>query len=460
MANELACLNCGKGFIPTCHITRQKFCSSECRVRYNNAKRYCTDTPVNECPEYGTPIQQIGEAGRWRQCEKEEACVPMKKSTVPSALLPGSGIVSASLLAQIMNSKYALALPFYRQEREQRRLGLPVSRQTMSNWVLAAGERWLLPVYHVLHKELLANEILHADETTLMVLREPERQALADELGEDGIQELAQRYAEAYEDCYDGDELDAYIEEICADAYAGMNRLPEAKTQIIQKAARQAQDAQQAAEENGGTRGPPEKYSINNTRRLSWKAQVNGYFSNDGSVRSSDSLYLGESDVDGVLNAPLYIPTSVINKAVRQPKGSRSAHALTKSDIMKLESGVRNAPAVIVNPARNAVVFVTENADASGSYIIASFDLNNNLFGETAHKLTSIHGQVNLPALFENLGADATIFVKNENKLNQMLPGNQILKSLELLAKVELDDGSVAENSGNVNEKFSASDGV
>ena len=63
----------------------------------------------------------------------------------------------------------------------------------MSNWVLTAGERWLLPVYHALHKELLANKILHADETTLMVLREPERQALADELGEDGIQELAQR---------------------------------------------------------------------------------------------------------------------------------------------------------------------------------------------------------------------------------------------------------------------------
>ena len=262
MANELACSNCGMGFTPTCHITRQKFSSSECRVRYNNAKRYYTDTPVNECPECGTPIQQSGEAGRWHQCEKEEACVPMKKSTVPPALLPGSGSVSASLLAQIMNSKYVLALPLYRQEQELRRLGLPVSRQTMSNWVLTAGERWLLPVYHALHKELLANEILHADETTLMVLREPERQALADELGEGGIRELAQRYAEAYDGCYDGAELDAYIEEICADAYAGMDRLPEAKTQIIQKAAQRAQGAQQTAEENGGTRGPPEKYSM------------------------------------------------------------------------------------------------------------------------------------------------------------------------------------------------------
>lgn len=121
--------------------------------------------------------EHIQTAYSCRQCERAETSVPMKKSTVPPALLPGSGIVSASLLAQIMNSKYVLALPLYRQEQELRRLGLPVSRQTMSNWVLTAGERWLLPVYHALHKELLANEILHADETTLMVLREPERQA-------------------------------------------------------------------------------------------------------------------------------------------------------------------------------------------------------------------------------------------------------------------------------------------
>jgi len=33
------CLNCGTPFEPTCHKTRQKFCSEACRFRYNNAKR-------------------------------------------------------------------------------------------------------------------------------------------------------------------------------------------------------------------------------------------------------------------------------------------------------------------------------------------------------------------------------------------------------------------------------------
>ena len=37
MAEELKCENCGQGFIPTCHITRQKYCSNECRYRYDGS---------------------------------------------------------------------------------------------------------------------------------------------------------------------------------------------------------------------------------------------------------------------------------------------------------------------------------------------------------------------------------------------------------------------------------------
>ena len=124
-----------------------------------------------------------------------------------------------------------------------------------SVWVNATAKKWSV-------QQLADHEAFHRQVQDAPYLMDSVRAALADELGEDGIQELAQKYAEAYEGCYDAEELDAYIEEICADAYAGMDRLPEAKTQIIQKAAQRAQDAQQAAEENGETRGPPEKYSM------------------------------------------------------------------------------------------------------------------------------------------------------------------------------------------------------
>lgn len=124
-----------------------------------------------------------------------------------------------------------------------------------SVWVNATAKKWSV-------QQLADHEAFHRQVQDAPGLLDSVRAVLADELGDSGIRELAQRYAEAYEGCYDGAELDAYIEEICADAYAGMDRFPEEKAKIIQKAARQAQEAQQAAEENGGTRGPPEKYSM------------------------------------------------------------------------------------------------------------------------------------------------------------------------------------------------------
>lgn len=108
-------------------------------------------------------------------------------------------------------------------------------------WINATSKKWTV-------EQLAKHEAFHHQIQDWPYAMDAVRQALADELGEDGIRELAQRYAEAYEGCYDGAELDAYIEEICADAYAGMDRLPEAKARIIQQAAERAQ-AEKAAQE-------------------------------------------------------------------------------------------------------------------------------------------------------------------------------------------------------------------
>ena len=122
-------------------------------------------------------------------------------------------------------------------------------------WVNATAKKWTV-------QQLADHEAFHRQLQDAPYLMDSVRAALVEQLGEAGLSELAARYAEAYEGCYDAEELDAYIEEICADAYAGMDRLPEEKARIIQKAAKSAQEAQQAAEKNGGTRGPPEKYSM------------------------------------------------------------------------------------------------------------------------------------------------------------------------------------------------------
>ena len=128
-------------------------------------------------PAKYTVVEHLQAVYSCRRCERENDHVPMKKSTVPAPLLPNSGIVSPSLLAHILNSKYTLALPLYRQEQELARIDVPISRQTMANWIMAAHERWFAEFVQVLRRELLSNEILHAGETTLTVLKEPGRKA-------------------------------------------------------------------------------------------------------------------------------------------------------------------------------------------------------------------------------------------------------------------------------------------
>lgn len=76
-----------------------------------------------------------------------------------------------------MTQKYVMGSPLYRLEMDFARSGYSLSRQTMSNWVIYAANAWLKPIYDRLHSELVSKEILHADETTLQVLHEPERKA-------------------------------------------------------------------------------------------------------------------------------------------------------------------------------------------------------------------------------------------------------------------------------------------
>lgn len=112
-----------------------------------------------------------------RCCDKEGIEGFIKKADSPKALIPKS-VVSPSVMAYIINQKYTNALPLYRQEQEFKRYGLELSRQNLANWTIK-GADLLKPLMMLMKKELLSNDLLHADETTLEVLHEPGRAATA-----------------------------------------------------------------------------------------------------------------------------------------------------------------------------------------------------------------------------------------------------------------------------------------
>jgi len=109
-----------------------------------------------------------------RRCEREEIKTPVVTTPMPNPVLPGS-LASPSAMAHIMTQKYVEGMPLYRQEASLSRLGVELSRQTLANWMIQGSNRWLTPLYERMHKHLLSESVLHADETTLQVLREPGR---------------------------------------------------------------------------------------------------------------------------------------------------------------------------------------------------------------------------------------------------------------------------------------------
>ncbi len=107
-----------------------------------------------------------------QNCNKEDIETPVVKAPREKNIIPGS-FATPEAIAHIMTQKFVMGSPLYRQEQEINQKGIHLSRQTMSNWILKATEDYLAPVYEQLHKELLARDVLHADETTLQVLHEP-----------------------------------------------------------------------------------------------------------------------------------------------------------------------------------------------------------------------------------------------------------------------------------------------
>ena len=111
-----------------------------------------------------------------RNCEKHGIEAPVVKAGAKEGLFRNS-IASASLVSDIIIKKYQQAQPLYRQEQALRLQGLRLSRQSMANWIVQAANQYLKPLYELLHEELLQRAVIHADETTLEVLKEPGRDA-------------------------------------------------------------------------------------------------------------------------------------------------------------------------------------------------------------------------------------------------------------------------------------------
>jgi transposase len=103
--------------------------------------------------------------GKW-VCAK---CETLVQAPVAPHIID-KGIPTAGLLAQVLVAKFLDHLPLYRQERIFERAGLAIARSTLAQWVGECGAQ-LQPLVDALTAELLKHDVLHADETSVAMLK-------------------------------------------------------------------------------------------------------------------------------------------------------------------------------------------------------------------------------------------------------------------------------------------------
>lgn len=103
-------------------------------------------------------------------CRKGVKLTPMPPQPIPKAL------ASAAMLAWIATSKYADALPLYRQSNILIRAGIELPRSTLANWMIRCG-KLVQPLINLMRDQMLEYGVIQMDETTVQVLKEDGKKA-------------------------------------------------------------------------------------------------------------------------------------------------------------------------------------------------------------------------------------------------------------------------------------------
>lgn len=230
-------------------------------------------------------------------------------------------------------------------------------RTGSSVWVCANDKAFTV-------EQIARHEAFHKMAEDVPGVLEAVRAQIASELGDEGLQALALRYAEAYEGCYGEDEIDRYVGEVCADAYAGLERFGEASKQAAD-AVWQTRQAKKSAEKPASPRGPPEDYSIETLpdgkqyvkadRQVifgddadSWSVQLEDYI--NGKIRRGQDVSLIGTDGQtllltatsaGKLSSQYTSDGRTMSKGAFEKKTNAAAHIDELATLSKRKGGIK-----------------------------------------------------------------------------------------------------------------------
>ena len=137
------------------HTRRKKRTRAEMTANVQHIRQVCEiENPV--CKECGGELTNIF------------------KAPAPASVMKKS-MATAGTVAYVMQQKYQLGIPLYRQEQYLKAEGVEIGRNTLANWIIRSSW-WFEPLWNRMKELLLQEKIIHADETPLRVLKRDRKQ--------------------------------------------------------------------------------------------------------------------------------------------------------------------------------------------------------------------------------------------------------------------------------------------
>lgn len=234
-AEEMTCRRCGHSL----EKIGREYIRKECEYIPAQVKvhEYYRATYVCRSCEDGMP--------ECEGCERADISVCAKCENRPGMILVKAevpeehrypvlkhSIASASTVAQMLYDKYVMAIPLYRQVQDWERAGLKMNRATLANWVLAVHRDYFSHLWKYMKTELLKSGVIHCDETTVQVLKEPGKVPTSESYMwayRSGEYEAKQIVLFEYQQGRSGDYakkfLEGYEGYFVTDGYAGYNKV-------------------------------------------------------------------------------------------------------------------------------------------------------------------------------------------------------------------------------------------
>lgn len=137
------------------------------------------------------------------------------------------------------------------------------------------------------------------------------------------------------------------------------------------------------------------EHQIPNNKFLS---QIDKFYS--GKMPSNEVIQVGKTprylEALGVKELPVLLKQKTLNKCIREAKGSKSAHNLSRDLIEQMPDHLEKPVFEVNEMERNSYALISDTVDQDGKPMLLAVKLGSNIHGMEVHEISSYYGRSNI----------------------------------------------------------------